>query len=129
MVLGHKDPQIRLPQRQNYLPKSRIPEHIHPICCLTSNELSCFSFFFVVLGIKYFIPCSLLILLLILLLLSFLRRKNFFQVDDVGKTVAQISSTQDAENAATAFQDQKGEITSCSCRDRLGSSIQFYKSK
>ena len=54
---------------------------------------------------------------------------GLFQVDDVGKTVAQISSTQDAENAATAFQDQKGEITSCSCRDRLGSSIQFYKSK
>ena len=52
MVLGHKDPQIRLPQRQNYLPKSRIPEHIHPICCLTSNELSCFSFFFVV-GTRY----------------------------------------------------------------------------
>ena len=125
MVLGHKDPQIRLPQRQNYLPKSRIPEHIHPICCLTSNELSCFSFFFVVLGIKYFIPSSRLILIL-LLLLSFLSRIFFV---DVGKTVAQISSTQDAENAATAFQDQKGEITSCSCRDRLGSSIQFYKSK
>ena len=66
-----------------------------------------FFFLFVVLG-KY------LLFSLLLLLLSFLSRIFFV---DVGKTVAQISSTQDAENA-TAFQDQKARLQVVRRRDR-----------